>query len=173
MVTRYRKAGDPFGWEKEVISRYFDEATAEAVMPSTARWADLHADHTIDQVVDDATVYLDFSWGVALNHRNNEVQRCMFKLDYWCWLLGAEPLRFAEDTPQGLYRVGVFREVARFLGQRTFPPLAYREYTDRARIPLTAEQRQRLARMADGQPCVIGCPDGCLWRPDDPVEAAL
>ena len=170
LVTRYRRAGDPWGWERSIVSRYLDEATAKAVIPAGAldEWRANRAPYTIDQVVDDAARYLAFSWQVALRHRNIESQRCAFKLDYWCWLLGTEPMSFAERPEPGLYRVGVFRAAAEFLTpDAEFPPREYREFLDSAPTPCAAADRQRLARMADGQPCVIGCPDGCLWKPPE------
>lgn len=177
-VARYRLAGDPFGWEREVLGRYFDAATAEAVMEPKAfeAWETTHApDDSADTIVADASRYLDYAWSVALSHRNIPAQRSMFKLDYWCWLLGAEPLLIAERTPQGLYRVGALRAAAEYIGYE-FPPTRISEFLDSPVTPITADQQNRIARMADGVPCVLMCPDGCLWKreddaPTDPIEA--
>lgn len=175
-VARFRRAGDPFGWEKEVIGRYFPAEVAREVMPAPMfeAWQASHApDDTVDTIVADASRYLDYAWSVALSHRNIPAQRSMFKLDFWCWLLGAEPLLFAERTPQGLYRVGALRAAAEYLGYE-FPPARISEFLDSPVTPTTDEQRARLARMADGVPCVLMCPDGCLWRPDpDPAPDAI
>ena len=166
MMVRYRRAGDPFGWEREILSRYMTETEARGTVPNMDRWAKNAAPRTIDQIVEDATTYLDYAWGPALEHRNVLAQRSAFKLDYMCWMLGATRLGFAEIDVErrGLFFVGALRAVAEFLGA-DFPPSEWRPYTDQPAIPLHPHRQNRLARMADGVPCIPACPDGCLWKP--------
>lgn len=165
IVTRFRTAGDPFGWERETISRYLDWSEANGTVSEVEEgWADWSRPRTVEAITADALAYLDYAWGCALGHRHLEAQRAMFKLDCWCWLLGDARLahNFDDDADRGLYCVKAIASAAEFLGA-PFPPDATRDATDAPRVPVTEIEVARLARMADGKPCVLGCNDGCIW----------
>lgn len=164
LVLRYRQAGDPMGWEKEIIARYLTDADAELVGAIAGR--DKAKPHTIENVRGDALAYLDYAYGIALRHRNIEAQRSLYKLDYWCWLLGGERLVHVHGE-RGLYGANGLRLIGEFLGRPEWPPARFAEFENAPSILMPPTLRQRLVRMADDVPCVLLCPDGCLWKRED------
>lgn len=168
IVERFRRAGDPFGWERETIIRYLTWDEAKGMASDTPEeWAEFSRPRTIQAIRADALTYAAYTYGRVLAHRNNEAQRSMYKLDYWCWLLGSDRLAYAPDDfdERGPYCMRSIRAAVEFLGG-TWPPAAYREHTNSAPIPLTEAQQARLQRMADGKPCTLMCDDGCRFDHD-------
>lgn len=165
LVGRYQRAGDPLGWEKEIIARYMTEAEAEAVGAVAGRAQ--AKEYTIENVLADALAYLDYAYGEALRHRNVEAQRSVYKLDYWLWLLGQDERLVLAHGERGLYGANALRLAGEMLGRPEFPPTRFREFEDKKSIPMPSPLQHRLARMAAGLPCVLMCPDGCLWKRED------
>lgn len=171
IVERYRRSGNPFGWERETVVRYLSWDEAKGIVADSAEgWATFSRPRTVEAIRADALAYIDYTIGRVIAHRNNEAQRSMHKLGYWCWLLGGDRLANAPDSndERGPYCMVPIRRSIEFIGGE-WPPVAYRDHINSGRIPLTDLQRSQLERMAEGKPCKLRC-TGCL--PDAEPDGA-
>lgn len=172
IVERFRRAGDPFGWERETIIRYLTWGEARGLTSDTeAEWEAFARPRTIEAITTDAHAYADYTFGRVLAHRHNEAQRSMYKLDYWCWLLGGARLEHAPEPgdERGTYCMRAIRGALDALCY-PWPPTHYRDHYDSPRMPLTPVQQAALTRMADGQPCTLMCDAGCRYTDPDAKE---
>ena len=131
---------DFFGFRREVLIRSLPFERAKLYLDSP----DDNKPWDVQDVGAEAEAYLAFAIGKILNHRGISASRSVDKLREFAWLVGRDDAVAAIDD-QGYAQYGApkLRAFARTMG-----------------LPWP-EDDAALARMADGWPCVQGCPEGC------------
>lgn len=139
------EAEDWFGFRREVLIEYLDyqhakpylkpEVTGEEQAGQTTRLGSVEAE---------AKHYLEFAIGKIENHRGISANRSVDKLGEYAWLLSRADVLAAMDAAD-YEQYGAPKVKAFALGMGW---------------PWPADV-VGLNRMADGEPCVGGCEDGC------------
>lgn len=157
LVARIERAKDPFGFERDALTRFLDwDAASRYVNDSEQRWAEIHVPYTVDAVRAHAVDYLEYATGRVLAHRLAESARAAIRLDAWCWVLGADRLAHRPEQHPGYMSAPAIAASAMFLVEH-FPPRRYRLSFDGPSQPLTITERERMKRLVKGEKCMLGC----------------
>lgn len=136
--------GDWLGVQQTDLAGTLDfEHVKPFLKPGVTEWTPV----TLDDIREEATTYLEFAVGKALDHRGISANRSIDHYRAWLWLLELD--EGFEDTPYEMYGAPMLTEAARRLG---------------VELPLKDDdERQRFERMAQGGSCGSEyCDGGCM-----------
>lgn len=149
-VTRIASGDEPdfFGVKSEILLVSLPYEQVKAYLKdgiTRADWAG-HVKNEEAQLKD-ATEYIEFALGKAMNHRGLSANRSVERFATWAWLLGTP------EQADAVARAGY--------GQYGVPVL--REFAERFDLLPTYEALMNpyLRRMEEGLTCMDGCEEGC------------
>lgn len=145
IVAWLKSVKDDFlGFSHEVALSYltFEQAKPFLKPEATADKWPTPRPLTREAVLEDMKNYMDFAWGKVEDHRGISAGRSVQKMEAWVALLGDDWLVVTKNADYPNYGAPILKALC-----------------EHYQFPMP--ESEALKNMAAGEPCYIGCEEGC------------
>jgi len=144
---------DPFGFETSDLVGYLPWDRAKEFLKPEAEKEHTPAERDRASVLKQMADYLPFAVGKATNHRGLSAGRSISHYSAWVWMLGDEDYKAIDWNRYARYGAPILKQISERFGI----PLPQPDTT----LAHEVDMAKGFARMAQGEPCVQDCNEGC------------